>query len=580
MARGNQGRLSSGREPESRDGNNPRPTKKRRSDHLRSWLPATVSRPPTRDRGPALAPLAGLLLAFFPLSANALSDLEQIPLPVFEKMREVERYQLKIAEKYYTSKNYKVALAEYEKFLTLYEKSPGAPYAQLMWSHTQIHLKKVKTALREGFQSVIDYWPESHSANVAAYCIGDAYRKMGEVKKAKNAFHFVLKEYPDTPLSLRSSLDLLHYARLHQNGDGILEILKGLTYVMKRTEWSTSACVQACQELATMYFFAQDFTAGRKALATSYKDEKLIQVVFDMTVKTMNHLLKEDKTRRAAFKLGDQLIAQVRRDSIEDSQNARSHLYRIAGLHGMLGRPNKIWAIYEEVEEKFGRNDDLRGRMAQWHLSRENIKNARRLYEEYDNRVAGLEALATMLQSVKQPAEAIKVLHQLIALNSDNEVGYLETIAQIYQGMSKFNEAIGVFVKLIDLNGENAPGYQWSIGGCYESMSEWKKAIGMYRQINDFPKTHFAMAICHRRIGEHKEAVALYRQCLVNDASAPRATLEIAYTYEEAKEAKNAIRTFQLTCRRYPKSKQAARAHAHLQNKYNINVTLGGAEDE
>ena len=84
-------------------------------------------------------------------------------------------------------------------------------------------------------------------------------------KKAKNAFQFVLKEYPDTPLSLRSSLDLLHYARLHQNGDGILEILKGLTYVMKRTEWSTSACVQACQELATMYFFAQDFTAGRKA---------------------------------------------------------------------------------------------------------------------------------------------------------------------------------------------------------------------------------------------------------------------------------------------------------------------------
>ena len=111
-------------------------------------------------------------------------------------------------------------------------------------------------------------------------------------------------------------------------------------------------------------------------------------------------------------------------------------------------------------------------------------------------------------------------------------------------------------------------------------MSEWKKAIGMYRQIDEFPRTHFAMAICHRRIQEHKEAVGLYRQCLVHEASAPRATLEIAYTYEDAKEAKNAIRTFQLTCKRYPKSKQAAQAHAHLQNKYNINVTLGGAEDE
>ncbi|MEE2734810.1 MAG: hypothetical protein VYC57_05550, partial [Verrucomicrobiota bacterium] len=78
---------------------------------------STRSHSPVRNCGPLLAPLAGLLLAFFPLSASALSDLEQIPLPVFEKMREVERYQLKIAEKHYSSKNYKVALAEYEKFL-------------------------------------------------------------------------------------------------------------------------------------------------------------------------------------------------------------------------------------------------------------------------------------------------------------------------------------------------------------------------------------------------------------------------------------------------------------------------------
>jgi outer membrane protein assembly factor BamD (BamD/ComL family) len=102
----------------------------------------------------------------------------------------------------------------------------------------------------------------------------------------------------------------------------------------------------------------------------------------------------------------------------------------------------------------------------------------------------------------------------------------------------------------------------------------------MYRQIDDFPNTHYAMASCHRRLREQKEAIVLYNQCKVNDKAAPRASLEIGFTYEEAKEAKNAIRTFQLTCKRYPKSNYAARAHAHLQNKYNINVTLGGAEDE
>ena len=57
-------------------------------------------------------------------------------------MREVERYQIKIAEKHFLKGSFKIALAEYEKFLTLYEKSAGAPYAQLMWSHTMMKLKK------------------------------------------------------------------------------------------------------------------------------------------------------------------------------------------------------------------------------------------------------------------------------------------------------------------------------------------------------------------------------------------------------------------------------------------------------
>lgn len=53
-----------------------------------------------------------------------------------------------------------------------------------------MHLKKPKTALRDGFQSVIDYWPDSEEATIAAYCIADAYRKMGEVKDAQKPFAF------------------------------------------------------------------------------------------------------------------------------------------------------------------------------------------------------------------------------------------------------------------------------------------------------------------------------------------------------------------------------------------------------
>ena len=95
-------------------------------------------------------PLAcAFLLATATASRAALSPLEQIQVATFEKMREVERYQIRIAEKHYTNGEFKTALAEYEKFLTLYEKSPGAPYAQLMWSHAMMHLKKPKTKMQE-----------------------------------------------------------------------------------------------------------------------------------------------------------------------------------------------------------------------------------------------------------------------------------------------------------------------------------------------------------------------------------------------------------------------------------------------
>ena len=80
----------------------------------------------------------------FTLSLPAALDyLERIPVPTFEKMREVERYQMRIAEKLYLRGEYKAAMSEYEKYLTLYERSLGAPNAQLMWSHCLVKQRKV-----------------------------------------------------------------------------------------------------------------------------------------------------------------------------------------------------------------------------------------------------------------------------------------------------------------------------------------------------------------------------------------------------------------------------------------------------
>ena len=486
-----------------------------------------------------------LLLLSTIFSVAALTSFQQIDEATFKKMREVERYQIKIAEKHFLKGSFKVALTEYEKFLTLYEKSPGAPYAQLMWSHTMMKLKKPKTALREGFQSVIDYWPESREATIAAYCMGSAYRTMGEVKDAQKSFRFLIKEYPDHEIAIKARQDLLHYARLHQDMEERLAILKEMTFKLERTKVSKDACVKACHELAELHCYAQKLDEGKKALATTYTGPALFDQVYNLSLKSVKHLLNEAKTKPAALKLGDQLISELRSEMTVRTELATNFLYEIASLHTTLGRPSETMKVYQEIGERFGMNDGLRGKMADWYKSRDKRGEARRIYAEFENQVAGLTALSAM----------------------DLEEG-------------KIKEAIEVYRKLIEINGDKAGDYLWNIAGCYEKLSDLRTAIACYRQVDRFPSNYFAIASCHRRLSEQKEAIILYNQIKVVEKSAPEASLQIGYTYEEAKDKEKAIRTFQMTCKRYPKTPQASRAHSHLQNKYNINVTLGGTEEE
>lgn len=485
---------------------------------------------------------AAVLILLLALRAMAgLSDLEQIDLKSYEAMREVERYQMKVAEKHYLKGDFETALAEYEKFLQLYEKSPGAPYAQLMWSHSMMKLKKPQTALRDGFQSVIDYWPESPEATLAAYCMGDAYKRMGQVKEATQSFKLILGDYPKHAIATRARLELLHYARLHEDRKEELRLLHEFAFEVERTDANRDACLNASRELANIHFFAQEFERGREALATSYKDGELDQQVREMTVATIQHLWKDEKTQADARKLADQIIASLRK-SAEPTVEV---FYRIAGLHAMVGRADQVWATYDEIDKAHGTDDGLRGRRAEWLLARGKRDEARIWYGRFENVVEGTRLLVGMAV----------------------EDGNFELAHELYR-------------KLLEIDGERADDYQWAIAGLYEKQGEWKKAIASYRLVDRFPENHFAMAACHRKLKEWKEAILLYQQAKVIDQAAPRATIEIGFTHEEAAEKEQAIRTFQLTCKRYPKSAEAARAHAHLQRQYNIHVTLGGAEEK
>ncbi|MGI9239869.1 MAG: tetratricopeptide repeat protein, partial [Verrucomicrobiales bacterium] len=195
--------------------------------------------------------LALVLLACATNSFSQLDSMEQIDTATFGEMREVERYQLKIAEKYYLKGEYKIALDEYEKFLTLYESSPGAPYSQLMWSHCLVKLRKVNTAIRDGFRSVIDYWPDSREATLAAYLIASAYRSIGETENAEGAYLEVINRHPEDMVATLSRVDLLKMARAKKDTKRRLELLAALAYETERNEANKGHAINAARELAS-----------------------------------------------------------------------------------------------------------------------------------------------------------------------------------------------------------------------------------------------------------------------------------------------------------------------------------------
>lgn len=495
----------------------------------------------------------GLTLAFGLLfAASASAALDELPLERWAKLREAERYQLNIAEKYYREQNWKVALTEYDKFLTLYESSEGAPYAQLKWSMCQVNLRKLNTAIKDGYQSVIDYWPESPEAVASAYLIARAYKDMGEIEKAKKAYAAVLASHSRHLVSVLSKLDLIEMAGTQMDTPRQVELWKDLTYDTKRDPEAAPYCATASRQLAQHYFMAGSFPEALKSLATTYTEAELPYQVMSLAISPLWQLTSVPETKDLGDKVAAAAIEYIQQrvpaNPADDAEKAaaRQYWYYIADLHSYARHTAEVGQVYEKVLQLYGPTDEVLGRLAGWFKATNRREDARSTYSRFANQIDGQSNLAYMCREEQ-----------------------------------KWDEAILIYQGLMASDAEHADRWQWEIANAYRDGGRYKEAIASYRLMDNFPENLKQMAWCHRQLQEFKEAIGLYNQIIVgHEASAPWALLQAGYTNEAASDKETAIKTFQAVCRRFPKTGEASEAHAHLQNQYKITATLGGAKDE
>ena len=356
---------------------------------------------------------------------------------------------------------------------------------------------------------------------------------------------------------------------------------------MPRTRDSKGHCQNASRSLANYEFEFGAFDEAVKALATTYTEAQLPTQVASVVRAPIDRQVADEKRRVAGEQLADRaarwLQGQVpaARDSDAEKLLARQRWYLVADVQAASRRPAKVIETYEQIIAAFGADDETLGRFANWHKSNSNYDEARRQFARYEDKIEGQNQIAYSFRQQRNFDAAVAAYQSNLARDVENPVRWHQEIAATYRSAKKYPQAITVYEQLLKTDAKDAEKWLWALATTYRDAGKYKEAIGHFRQCNNFPTNYSEMAGCHRALKDYKEAIILYGQ-IVGGApqSAAWAMLQIGHTQEQAGQKELAIKAFQQVCKSYPKASYASQAHAHLQNKYKITVTLGGATDK
>ena len=510
------------------------------------------------------------------------------------KLKEAERYQLNVAEKFYRENQFKVAADEYEKFLKLYDRSEGAPFAQLKWSHCQVALRKQNTAIKDGYQSVLDYYPEAPEAPIAALLIGRTHRDTGDLKQAKKGYTKAVSTYPKHFAAVMARLDLVDIAVKEMDLSTQTSLLSDLTYNVERKGPTVEPCNTASGQLARLSFRAGNFEEGVRALATTFKDDvSLVTYLLNDgwgRLLTTVHELTADPKDAATTKLGEKLAdsacawlkvkAAAGLADEKTKPKALETWYAVAEVRRYARQPDKQKAALDEMVATLGVSDALLGRIAQWCRDNKKLDEARLTYAKFKDAKEGQALIAASYYEEKQYDKAIEIYRKLAIGDVKTSAKWLAAAAYAYRQNGKPDQAIAVYQELLTGDAANAAEYHFQVAETLYYAGRYKECITAYRGTERFPHNYLHMAAANRQLKQYDEAIALYTQIIAaSPPNASSALYQIAATHEQAGRKEDAIKVFKQVCDRYPKSAEGSQAHNHLNEKFNISVTLGGAKD-
>ncbi len=539
---------------------------------------------------------AAILAALLLISSAAAGPLDEMSLERWAKLKEAERFQLTAAERLYRESQWKASADEYEKFLKLYEKSEGAPFAQLKYSHCLVSLRKQNAAIKDGYQSLLDYYPDSPEAPIAGLLIGRTYRDIGDLKPAKKAYVKVVSTYPKHFAAVMARLDLVEIAAKENDAPAKANLLRELTFDVKREGPTVEPCVSAARQYTQLCFRLGNFDDGLKALATTCSEAELPHhLMIGQPYGCLPNIIGEltgamdEPTKKLGEKLADSGAAWLKIQAanlVKDVKTKPAGLqawYAVADVRAAARHPDKQKAVYEEILASLGPDDDTLARLAQWYKVDKKRDLARAAYAKFKDVAEGQGQIAYSYveEGAAQVDKGVAIYRQLAAADVKAAPRWLAAMAHAYRYHgNKPDQAIAVYRELLTADAKNAEGYAVAIADTLLQFGRWADSIAAYRGTNNFPTNYLNMAYANRQLKKYDEAITLYRQVMAGSAPHASAALwQIALTQEEAAKKEDAIKTLKQICDKFPKSGEGSAAHQRLNEVYKIPVTLGGAKD-
>jgi TolA-binding protein len=535
---------------------------------------------------------AGFIVSLLFASILTAGPLDEMAIERWAKLKEAERFQLNAAERLYRESQWKAAADEYEKFLKLYERSEGAPYAQLKYSHCLVNLRKQNAAIKDGYQSLLDYFPDSPEAPIAAYLIGHTYKGIGDTKPAKKAYAKVIQSHPKHFAAVMARLDLVEIADKEMDPTSKATLLRELTFDVKREGATIEPCVNAARQYTQLVFRQGNFNDGIKALATTCSETELPHhLVIGNPYGNLPAIVAEltssmdEPTKKLGEKLADSGSAWLKiqgMNFIKDEKTkpvGMSAWYSVGDIRRAAKQVDKQKAVYEEILAATGPDDTTFSYLAQWYKENKQRDLARSTYAKYKDQAEGQGQIAHSWVEENQTDKAVAIYRQLAA-DAKTAPRWLGAAAMAYRNGGKPDQAIAVYRELITSDAKNADGYAIAIADTLYNAQRWADCITAYRGTTNFPTNYQNMAYANRQLKKYDEAITLYRQIIAGSAPhAPSSLFQIALTQEEAGKKEDAIKTLKQICDKFPKTGEGSQAHARLNDVYKIPVTLGGAKD-